>query len=99
MHFADAINDVLFAAHGNGALDMTGFVQFGRNQARNAAERFAPADNAGDALFVDTVLQGDYETISGKIGLDELGRPFGVVRLDANESDIDRMLFREALHV
>src|SRR5687768_7563564 len=58
VHFTDAENDVLVAADRHRALDVSRLIELRGHQARDAAQRLAPADDGGDALLVDAILQG-----------------------------------------
>ncbi|MGY2987272.1 hypothetical protein ACVI1K_004619 [Bradyrhizobium sp. USDA 4508] len=73
--------------------------QIDGDAARDAAERLAPADDAGDGLLVHTVLQRDDVTVRRQILPDQHGGPGGVVGLHADEGDVDRFLFRQLLRV
>ena len=109
-HFLDAPRDapvrlahaedrVLVSTHRDGALDPSRPVELDRDQARDAAHGLAPAHVLRDALLVDAVLERDDEAVRRKIGLDQVGRPLGVVGLHANERDVDRLFLHQALDV
>ena len=67
--------------------------------AGDAAERLAPADDAGDRLLVHAVLQRDHEAVGRQILPDHHGRPGRVVGLGADEGDVDGLLLGELLHL
>ena len=62
-------------------------------------ERLAPADDAGDRLFVHAVLQRHDVAVRRQILPDQHGRPGRVVGLHADEGDVDRLLLGELLRV
>jgi len=64
-----------------------------------AAERLAPADDAGDGLLVHAILQRHHETVWRQILPDQHRRPGGVVGFHADESDVDRLFLGELLRV
>ena len=78
---------------------MAGLGQVDRDRAGDAAERLAPADDAGDRLLVHAVLQRHDEAVGRQVLLDHHGRPGRVVGLGAHEGDVDRLLLGELLHL
>jgi hypothetical protein len=99
VHFAHAKHDVLVTAHGHRALHASGRIELGSHQARDAAQRLAPAHDRGDALLVDAVLERDDEAVGREIRLHEMRSPLGVVGFHADEGDVDRRLLHETLYV
>src|SRR5262249_21128767 len=97
VRLADAENRVLVAAFRDRPADAPRFVQVDRDERSDRAERAAPADYAGDRLFVEAVLQRQGEALLGEVGRDERGRPAGVVGLDRDHRDIDGVS-RQGLH-
>ena len=57
MHLADPVDLVAGRVLGAGAADFAGRIEFGRQDRGDRADRPAPADDAGDRLLVDAVLQ------------------------------------------
>src|SRR5712671_6432975 len=57
VHFAGAKYDVRRSALASAPVDVAGRGQIDRDAARNTPKRLAPADDAGDRLFVHAVLQ------------------------------------------
>ena len=99
MHLAGAEHRVLRPALACGAAHMPGLAQIDGDGAGDAADRFAPADHAGDRLLVHAVLQRDDEAVGRQVLRDQRRRPFGVVRLHADEGDVDRLFLRQLLRV
>ena len=99
VHFAGAEYGMRRAVLGGAAVDMAGLRQVDRDAARDAAERLAPADDAGDRLFVHAILQRDHVAVGRQILPDQHRRPGRVVGLHADEGDVDRLLLGELLRV
>ena len=99
MHFAGAKHGVRGAVLAGAAVDVAGRGQIDRDAAGDAAERLAPADDAGDGLFVHAVLQRHHVAVRRQILLDQHGGPGGVVGLHADEGDVDRRLPGQLLRV
>jgi hypothetical protein len=75
---------------------VTGLVGVHADAAGDAADHAPPADDAGDPLLVDAVLERDDEAAGNEVLADQRGGPDRVVRLGADERDVDRV-FGEAL--
>jgi hypothetical protein len=73
-------------------VDVAGPGQIDRDAAGDAAQRLAPADDAGDGLFIHAVLQRHDIAVRRQILPDQHGGPGGVVRFHAHEGDVDRRL-------
>src|ERR1700754_1364361 len=99
VHLAGAKYGVRRAMLAGAAVDVAGHRQVDRNAAGNAAERLAPADDAGDGLFIHAVLQRHHKTVRRQILPDQHGGPGGVVGLHADEGDVDRRLLRQLLRI
>ena len=99
MHLAGPEHRVRVAVLGGAAMDEAGLGQVDRDRACDAAERLAPADDAGDRLLVHAVLQRDDIAVGREILPDQHRRPGGVVGLHADEGDVDRLLLGELLRV
>ena len=99
VHFAGAKYGVRRPALAGAAVDVAGLGQVDRDAARNAAERLAPADDAGDRLFIHAVLQRHDVAVRRQILPDQHGGPGRVVGLHAHEGDVDRRLLGELLRV
>ena len=99
MHFAGAKYGVRRPALAGAAVDVAGLRQVDRDAARNAAERLAPADDAGDRLFIHAVLQRHDVAVRRQILPDQHGGPGRVVGFHADEGDVDRRLLGELLGV
>ena len=99
VHLADPVDLVARRVLAAGAADLAGRVELGRQDRGDRADRPAPADDAGDALLVDAVLQRHDIAGRRQILPDHRRRPLGVVRLDRDEGDVDRPLLRELLHL
>ena len=69
------------------------------DHAGDAAHCLAPADDGGDAFFVDGVLQGNDETVRRQVLADQRRRPFGVVGLGRDDGDVDRLLARQRFNL
>jgi hypothetical protein len=92
VHFTGAKDGVRRATLASAPVDVAGLRQIDRDAARNAPKRLAPADDAGDRLFIHAVLQRHDVTVRRQILLDQGGGPGGVVGLHAHEGDVDRRL-------
>ena len=99
VHFAGAKYGVRRPALAGAAVDVAGLRQVDRDAARNAPERLAPADDAGDRLFIHAVLQRHDVAVRRQILPDQRGGPGRVVGLHAHEGDVDRRLLGEPLRV
>src|SRR6266478_9266925 len=99
VHFAGAKYGVRRPTLAGAAMDVTGLRQVDRDAARNASERLAPADDAGDRLFIHAVLQRHDIAVRRQILLDQRGRPGRVVGLHADEGDVNRRLLGQLLCV
>src|SRR5207237_4754542 len=75
VRLADAKHGVLLAAFADGAADAAGFVHVDRDERGDDADDAPPADDAGDGLFVQAVLQRDDEATTREVGRDQLGGP------------------------
>jgi hypothetical protein len=99
VHFAGAKHGVRRPVLAGATMDVAGRGQVDRDAAGDAAERLAPADDAGDGFFIHAVLQRHHVTIRRQILLDQHGRPGGVVGLHADEGDVDRCFPGQLLRV
>ena len=99
VHFAGAKYGVRRPALAGAAVDVAGLRQVDRDAAGNAAQRLAPADDAGDRLLVHAVLQRHDIAVRRQILPDQHGGPGRVVGLHADEGDVDRLLLGELLRV
>src|SRR5712691_3036683 len=79
VHFAGAEYGVRRPALAGATVDMAGLRQVDCDAARNAPERLAPADDAGDRLLVHAILQRDDVAVGRQILPDQHRRPGGVV--------------------
>ena len=98
VHLADPVDLVPWRVFRAGAADLAGGVKLGREQRGDRADRLAPADDAGDALLVDAVLQRHHVAARRQVLPHHRRRPFRVVRLRRDEADVDRSLPGEVLH-
>ncbi len=80
-------------------MDVAGLGQVDGDGAGDAAERLAPADDAGNGLLVHAVLQRDDVAVGRQVLADQHGGPGRVVGLHADEGDVDRFLLGELLGV
>ena len=99
VHFAGAEHGMRRAVLAGAAVDVAGLRQVDGDAAGDAAERLAPADDAGDGLLVHAVLQRHDVAVRRQILLDHHGGPGGVVGLHADKGDVDRRLLGELLRV
>ncbi len=99
MHFAGAEHRVRRPALAGAAVDVAGLRQVHRDAAGNAAQRLAPADNAGNRLLVHAVLQRHDIAVRRQILLDQHGGPRRIVGLHADKGDVDRLLLGELLRI
>jgi hypothetical protein len=99
VYLAHAVHRVRLAAEVDVPLHMPRPVEFRREQADAAADRLAPADHAGQPLFVDRVLHRNEVAVRRDIGPDQVRRPFGVVGLHRDHRDVERPLLRQLRHV
>ena len=99
MHLAGAEHGVRRAALAGAAMDMAGLGQVDGDAAGDAAQRLAPADDAGDRLLVHAVLQRHDIAVRRQILLDQHRRPCRVVGFHADKGDVDRLLLGELLRV
>ena len=99
MHLAGAEHGVRRPALAGAAMDVAGRRQVYRDAAGDAAQRLAPADDAGDRLLVHAVLQRHDIAVRRQILLDQHGGPRRIVGLHADEGDVDRLLLGELLRV
>ena len=99
VHLAGAEHGVLRAALAGGAAHVTRLAQIDGDRTGDAAHRLAPADDVRDRLLVHAVLQRDDEAAGRQILADQRGCPFGVVRLHADEGDVDRLLLGKLLRI
>src|SRR5258707_14992431 len=76
-----------------------GLREVDRDAARDAAKRLAPADDRSDGLFVYAILERNHIAVRRQILADHHCRPGCVVRLHADERDIEWLLFGDLLHV
>ena len=97
MNLPGAEHGVLGAAFAGGALHMAGLEQIDGDGAGDAAEHFAPADDAGDGFLVHAVLQGHDEAVRRQVLGNHRRRPFGVVGLHADEGHVEGFCFRRLL--
>ncbi len=95
MDLADTEDRVRRRALGRLPAHLARLEQLDGNARRDASQRAAPSYDVGDALFIDAVLERNDIAAGREIGLDELGRPFGVVGLHGDEGDIHRRLLRQ----
>src|SRR5207302_10387163 len=61
------------------SMNVAGRRQIDRDAARNAAQRLAPTDNAGDRLFIHAVLQRHHKPIRRQILSDQRRGPWRIV--------------------
>ena len=80
-------------------MDVAGRGQVDDDGAGDAAQRLAPADDAGNGLLVHAVLQRHDEAVGRQVLPDQHRRPGRVVGLHAHEGDVDRLLLGELLHL
>ena len=99
MHLAGTKHGMCRAVLGGAAMNMAGLRQIDSDRTSDAAERLAPADDAGDGFLVHAILQRHDEGVGRQILADQHRGPGGVVGLHADESDIDRRLLGELLRV
>src|SRR5712672_2349921 len=99
VHFAAPKYGVRRSALAGAAVDVARLRQVDRDAAGNAPQRLAPADDAGDRLFIHAVLQRHDIAVRRQILPDQRGSPGRVVRLHAHEGDVDRRLLGELLRV
>ncbi len=99
MHFAGAEHGVGRAVLGGAAMDVAGLRQVDGDAGGDAAERLAPADDAGDGFLVHAILQRHHKAVGREILPDQHGGPGGVVGLHADEGDVDRLFLGELLRV
>src|SRR5215472_18134966 len=97
VHLAGPEHGVRRAALPGAAVDVAGLGQVHADAAGDAAERLAPADDAGDGLLVHAVLQRHDKTVRCEILPDHHGRPRRVVGLHADKGDVDRLFLGELL--
>src|SRR5712672_2197877 len=99
VHFAGAKYGVRCPTLASSPMDVAGLGQVDRDAARNAAKRLAPADDAGDRLFIHAVLQRHDIAVRRQILLNQGRGPSRVVGLHADEGDVDRRLPGQLLRV
>src|SRR5450432_1380853 len=99
VHFAGAKYGVRRPALAGAPVDVAGLGQVDRDAAGNAPKRLAPADDAGDRLFIHAILQRHDVAVRRQILPDQRGGPGRVVGLHAHEGDVDRRLLGELLRV
>ena len=99
VHFAGAKHDVPGAVLASAAMDVTGLRQIDRDAAGDAAERLAPANDAGNGLLIHAVLQRHDIAVRRQILPDQHGGPGGIVGFHTDEGDIDRRLPGQLLRV
>src|SRR5262249_28759112 len=96
VHLADPEDRVAGTARLDGPGDVAGLLCVDADAAGDAADDPSPADYAGDPLLVDAVLERDDEAARRQVLADQRRRPDRVVRLRADEADLDWLL-EEAL--
>src|SRR4029077_8304093 len=99
VHFAGAKYGVRRPALAGAPVDVAGRGQVDRDAARNATKRLAPADDAGNRLFIHAVLQRHDVAVRRQVLLDQHGGPGRVAGLRAHEGDVARRLLGELLRV
>ncbi len=99
VHLAGAEHGVRLAALAGATMDVAGRGQVDEDGAGDAAERLAPADDAGNGLLVHAVLQRHDEAVGRQVLPDQHRCPGRVVGLHAHEGDVDRLLLGELLHL
>src|ERR1700733_3943982 len=97
MHFAGAIDRVRRTTFEPAAMNIARLDQADADIAGDAAQHLAPADNPGDRRLVHAVLQRNDIGAGCEVLANEQCRPCGVVRLHADEGDVERRLFADML--